>query len=184
MRNSHYNLRRKYWFNDPAKPELLGKPVPYSGFDTIFRIPPHTTKWYQFDPKDEFGYDMIKDIILMRLGETYLLLAEAQFQQGKLAEAAATLNTLRARSNASPISASQVNLDFILDERVRELVGEENRRMTLMRTGTLVTRAKRLNSVSPMNQMAGIEDKHLLLPIPLSEINLNKDAVLEQNPGY
>jgi hypothetical protein len=184
MRNSHYNLRRNYWFNDPAKPELLGKPVPYSGFDTIFRIPPHTTKWYQFDPKDEFGFAMIKDIILMRLGETYLLLAEAQFQQGKLAEAAATLNTLRARSNASPISASQVNLDFILDERVRELVGEENRRMTLMRTGTLVTRAKRLNSVSPMNQMAGIEDKHLLLPIPLSEINLNKDAVLEQNPGY
>jgi hypothetical protein len=186
MRNSHYNFRRQYWYNDPAAQHAskYGKPVPYSGFDTIYRINPHTTKWFQFDPKDEFGYDMIKDIIVMRLGETYLLLAEAQFMQGKLADAATTLNTLRARSNASPITTSQVNLDFILDERVRELVGEENRRMTLMRTKTLVTRAKRFNSVSPLNQMTGIEDKHLLLPIPQSEINLNKDAVLEQNPGY
>jgi hypothetical protein len=183
MRNSHYNFRRSYWYNDPASPNL-GKKVPYAGFDTVFRINPHTTKWYQFDPKDEFGFAMIKDIILMRLGETYLLLAEAQFMQGKLAEAATTLNTLRARSNASPITASQVTLDFILDERVRELVGEENRRMTLMRTKTLVTRARRFNAVSPINQMAGIEDKHLLLPIPQAEINLNKDAVLEQNPGY
>lgn len=184
MRNSHYNFRRNYWYNDPAKQDLLGKKVPYAGFDTVFRINPHTTKWYQFDPKDEFGFAMIKDIIVMRLGETYLLLAEAQFMQGKLAEAATTLNTLRARSNASPISASDVTLDFILDERARELIGEENRRMTLMRTKTLVTRAKRLNSTSPINQMSGIEDKHLLLPIPQAEINLNKDAVLEQNPGY
>lgn len=184
MRNSHYNFRREYWYNDPSKPNLLGNKVPYSGYDTVFRINPHTTKWYQFDPKDEFGYDMIKDIIVMRLGETYLLLAEAQFMQGKLAEAATTLNTLRARSNASPITDSQVNLDFILDERARELVGEENRRMTLMRTKTLVTRAQRLNPTSPLNPMTGLEDKHLLFPIPLSEINLNKDAVLEQNPGY
>ncbi len=68
MRNSHYNFRRQYWYNDPSKPDLLGKPVPYSGFDTLYRINPHTTKWYQFDPKDEFGFAMIKDIILMRLG--------------------------------------------------------------------------------------------------------------------
>jgi hypothetical protein len=120
----------------------------------------------------------------MRLGETYLLLAEAQFKQGKLEEAAATLNILRRRANASPIAASDVTLDFILDERVRELVGEENRRMTLMRTGKLVERALRYNAASPLNQMSGISEKNLLLPIPLSEINLNKDAPLEQNPGY
>jgi hypothetical protein len=158
--------------------------VPYAGFDTIFRVAPHTTKWFQFDPKDEFGFAMIKDIILMRLGETYLLKAEAQFKQGKLEDAATTLNVLRGRSNASAITAADVDLDFILDERVRELVGEENRRMTLMRTKTLVERTRRLNSVSPINQLIGIEDKHLLLPIPQAEINLNKDAVLEQNTGY
>jgi hypothetical protein len=184
MRNSRFNFRRQYYFNDPARQDTYGKPVPYSGFDTIFRIAPSITKWNEFNPLDEFGFAMIKDIIIMRLGETYLLLAEAQFKQGKLAEAAASLNVIRGRANATPVTAAQVSLDFILDERARELVGEENRRMTLMRTGTLVERAKRLNSVSPVNQLSGIENKHLLMPIPQAEIDLNKDARLEQNPGY
>lgn len=75
-------------------------------------------------------------------------------------------------------------MDFILDERARELVAEENRRMTLMRTGTLVDRALRLNSNDAVHPTVGLTSKNLLLPIPLSEIQLNKDAVLEQNPGY
>jgi starch-binding outer membrane protein, SusD/RagB family len=187
MRNSPYNLRRRYCYNDPSKP-TYGQIVPYptnpAGTDTIVWMGPHTTKWYQFDPTDEFGFAMIKDITLMRLGETYLLLAEAQFKQGKLNEAASTLTTLRARSNASSVTAGQVTLDFILDERARELVGEENRRMTLMRTGKLVERAIRLNSDAPRNGITNLAEKHLLLPIPLSEIQLNKDAKLEQNPGY
>lgn len=184
MRNSPHNFRRQFWYNDPGKPATYGQPVPYVGFDTIFRLAPHTTKWYQFDPKDEFGFAMIKDIILMRLGETYLLLAEAQYKQGKLAEAAASLNVIRGRANASAVEPASLSLDYILDERIRELVGEENRRMTLMRTGTLVERALRYNSESPVNPMVGLESKHLLLPIPQAEIDLNKDAVLEQNPGY
>ncbi|MBC7903349.1 MAG: RagB/SusD family nutrient uptake outer membrane protein, partial [Gemmatimonadaceae bacterium] len=184
MRNSPWNFRRRYTFNDPARPATFGQPVPYVGFDTIFRIPPHTTKWFQFDPNDEFGFAMIKDIILMRLGETYLFLAEAQLKQNRAADAATTLNLLRARSNAGAVTAAQVTLDFILDERVRELVGEENRRMTLMRTKTLVDRAVKYNSVSPVNQMTGIAAKHLLMPIPQSEIDLNKNAKLEQNQGY
>jgi starch-binding outer membrane protein, SusD/RagB family len=184
MRNSPFNFRRRYWYNDPARPATFGQPVPYTGFDTIFRIAPNTTKWFQFDPNDEFGFAMIKDIILMRLGETYLLLAEAQFKQNKTVEAAATLNILRTRANATPVTPAQVTMDYILDERARELLGEENRRMTLMRTKTLVDRATRLNAVSPVNQMTGIATRHLLMPIPQSEINLNKDAKLEQNPGY
>jgi hypothetical protein len=181
MRNSHYNLRRRYWYNTGAN---AGQPVPYVGADTVFRIAPHPTKWYQFDPADEFGFAMIKDFILMRLGETYLLLAEAQFRQNKFNEAAATLTTLRARSNASPVTAGQVTLDFILDERARELLAEENRRMTLMRTRTLVARTTALNSNSVINAIQGLQDKHMLLPIPKAEIDLNKDAILEQNPGY
>jgi hypothetical protein len=56
--------------------------------------------------------------------------------------------------------------------------------MTLMRTKKLVERAKRLNAVSPLNPLTGIDEHNELLPIPKSEIDLNKDAVLEQNPGY
>ena len=182
MRNSQYNLRRKFYYNNPASTHY-GKEIPYTGADTVFKIAPHTTKWFQFDPKDEFGFAMIKDFILMRLGETYLLQAEAQFKQGKLAEAANSINVIRARANAIPSTAAQITLDFILDERARELLAEENRRMTLMRTGTLVTRTLQYNTQT-INPVVGLSAKHLLLPIPNSEIQLNKDAVLEQNPNY
>ena len=180
MRNSQFNIRRDYWYNNPAS-ALFGQKVnPASaGVDTNRFIVPQITKWNQYDPNDAFGFAMIKDVIVMRLGETYLLKAEAQFKQGNTGGAAATLNILRARANAAPITGSDVTLDFILDERARELIGEENRRMTLMRTGTLVNRV-----VGRGLKITGIAAKHLLLPIPLSEIQLNKDAVLDQNPGY
>jgi hypothetical protein len=180
MRNSKYNLRRTYYYNNPASP-LFGQAVNpnAAGVDTNRLIVPQTNKWNQYDPNDAFGFPMIKDIIVMRLGETYLLKAEAQFKQGNTGAAAITINILRARAGAAAITAADVTMDFILDERVRELVAEENRRMTLIRTGTLVSRV-----VGRGQKITGITTKHLLLPIPKSEIDLNKDAVLEQNPGY
>jgi hypothetical protein len=151
-----------------------------TGTDTLFRITPYITKWNHFIASDEFGYGVFKDLIMMRLGETWLLLAEAQFRQNKPEEAAASINVLRTRAGASPVQASDITLDFILDERARELIGEENRRMTLVRTGKLVERARKYNSGS----VTGIQDHHQLLPIPQTEIDLNRDARLEQNPGY
>jgi hypothetical protein len=184
MRNSQNNIRRHYWYNDPTQTALFGKPVPFVNSDTIYIICPHTTKWFCFDPNDVFGYATIKDYIMMRLGETYLLQAEAQVQQGDLAGAATSINALRTRAHAPLVTAGQMSLDFVLDERARELIGEENRRMTLMRTGTLVTRATSLNQVSVVNPLNGLSKTNLLLPIPQNEIYLNKDAVLTQNPGY
>lgn len=186
IRNSQYSLKRRYYYNDPAATyaSLYGKQVPYTGADTLFRICPSITKWGAFDPNDTFGYAMIKDFMMMRLGETYLLLAEAQFKQGNTGGAATTINVLRTRAGAPQVTSGQMTLDFILDERARELIGEENRRETLMRTGTLVDRATRLNSNDAVHPTTGLAAKNLLLPIPLSEIQLNKDAVLEQNPGY
>lgn len=198
IRNSEWNFRRHYYYNDPTNanygkavlPSYLPNGDPNG--DTLRNICPSIMKWGQYDPNDVFGYAMIKDFPLMRLGETYLLQAEAQFKQGKLADAAASINVLRQRAFANypaegQVQASDITLDFILDERARELVGEENRRMTLMRTETLVDRAVRLNSndaSEPITGLAGSGTKFLLMPIPLSEIQLNKDAVLEQNPGY
>lgn len=183
MRNSQYNLRRKFYYNLPGSANY-GKEVPYTGADTIFKIAPHTTKWYEFNPNDEFGFAMVnKDFILMRLGETYLLKAEAQLNQNNTSGAAITINVIRARANATPVTAGDITLDFILDERARELLAEENRRMTLMRTGKLVERVTKYNTQTT-NPVIGIAAKHMLFPIPQTEINLNKDAVLEQNPGY
>lgn len=185
MRASQYNIRRTYYYNNPAS-TYYGQPIPYTGADTLFKIAPNTTKWYDFIANNSdgtFGFAMVKDFIIMRLGETYLLQAEAQFKQGKLAEAAASINALRTRAGAVPVAATQINLDFILDERARELLAEENRRMTLMRTGTLVNRTLSRNTQT-VNPVVGLTSKNLLLPVPQSEIDLNKDAVLEQNPGY
>ena len=82
-----------------------------------------------------------------------------------------------------------MNMDFLLDERIRELVGEENRRYTLCRTGKLAERVQMMMSKyaesTPSKAITGFDpNKHCLLPIPLSEIQLNKDAELQQNPGY
>lgn len=194
IRNSKYNIHRHFTYNNPAYPALLGKLVPYSGADTIFKICPYITKWGIFDPNDAFGTYMFKDIPIMRLGETYLLLAEAQYLQGKTTDAAASINALRTRANAPLVASSQVNIDLILDERARELVGEENRRMTLMRvgqeTGTnmLAKRALRLNiDANCPHPIAGLDStstNKILLPIPQTEIDLNKDATLIQNVGY
>ena len=180
MRNSKYNLKRRFYYNDPTQTATFGKRVTgLTGSDTIYNITPYTTKWNQFDPADTFGFGTIKDITMMRLGETYLLLAEAQFKQGKLAEAATSINALRTRAQAPQVTASQMTLNFILDERARELIGEEQRRLTLVRTGTLVERTLRLNGASVTNLTA----KNLLLPIPQTSIDLN-NGLLTQNTGY
>jgi hypothetical protein len=180
MRNSRFNIKRSFYYSSGSK---IGQRVIPSPADTLYKLCPYTTKWNNYVAADAFGYADYKDIIMMRLGETYLLLAEAQLNQSKLTEAAVTINVLRARANASPIQASDVTLDFILDERARELLAEENRRMTLARTGKLAERVLNLNS-SYQGQGASIKPYNMLMPIPQSEIDLNRGAKLDQNPNY
>lgn len=165
--------------------------------DTLGNWQPYVTKWGAYDPTDDFGYAVVKDWPVMRLGETYLLRAEARFRQNNLSGAAEDINKLRDRAfktartqsgNAElgKVSASDININFILDERARELIGEENRRMTLVRTGMLASRIPMNGDTKPADKIiTGFDPaKHVFLPIPLSEIRLNKDAVMEQNPGY
>ena len=63
---------------------------------------------------------------------------------------------------------------------MRELIGEEQRRLTLVRTGTLVERTLRLNGAS----VQGLNAQKALLPIPQTTIDLNTNGSLTQNPGY
>ncbi len=121
-----------------------------------------------------------KDEYMFRLAETYLLRAEAYMNKGDKNAAAADINTIRTRAHAAPISADRVDIDFILDERLRELYYEELRMVTLCRLGKLVDRSRRYNPKTG----ASIEDHHNLWPIPYSEIERNVFEVIEQNPGY
>ena len=128
----------------------------------------------------------------MRLSETYLLRAEAHLRKGDLASAAADINVVRERSSGKSITGNEVSLDYLLDERVRELYAEEWRLVTLMRlrevdgVNVFVDRTRRFydNDLAIGGFGAGIQDHNRLYPIPQSEIDLNIDGVLEQNPGY
>lgn len=73
------------------------------------------------------------DWYVFRLAETYLLRAEAHFWKDDLASAAADINMVRARANASLITPEDVNMGAILDERTRELYWEEPRKSELTR---------------------------------------------------
>ncbi len=109
-----------------------------------------------------------------------MVLAEANFRLGDLAGAATAINTLRTRAKATPVTASQITIDFILDERSRELFSEEDRRYVLLRTNKLVERVKLYNKISATR----IALRDTLLPIPQDVIDANLTSRMRQNPGY
>jgi hypothetical protein len=145
---------------------------------------PWVRKWEYNDPyilENAGRAGQYDDQLFMRLAETYLLAAEALMKQGKNNEAATYLNELRARSNASPISASDVTLEFILKERSRELVTEEYRKHTLVRTGKFYEWAAKYN---PRLDESKVQPYNEYFPIPQGIIDANTGAVMEQNSGY
>ncbi|MBO9151195.1 RagB/SusD family nutrient uptake outer membrane protein [Chitinophaga sp. GCM10012297] len=142
---------------------------------------PSTRKWdWAPPPPDVENSSNYNDQVYLRLAETYLLLAEAQFKLNDPSGAATTINALRNRAHATPIDAADVNMNFILDERSRELFSEEHRRYTLLRTGTWFARTKQYNRFTG----AKIALRDTLLPIPQSVIDANLTKPMEQNLGY
>lgn len=85
------------------------------------------------------------DQYMFRLTETYLLRAEAYLNLNDRESAAADINVVRSRAHAKPVDAARVDIDYILDERMRELGVEEKRRLTLMRLGKLYDRVMKCN---------------------------------------
>jgi starch-binding outer membrane protein, SusD/RagB family len=126
-----------------------------------------------------------RDHPLFRLANTYLMLAEALMRDGKPADGLVWLNKVRTRAAkpgqvaAMQATLADMNLDFILDERARELTGETTRWFDLTRTGKLVERVKKYNPGGAPN----IQPYHVLRPIPNAEI-LNSTGGMKQNPGY
>lgn len=153
---------------------------------------PFIDKFWEPDSyySDNYG---VRDFFLMRLGEVYLIAAEAYYKAGNSALAAERINTIRQRAcggeHYMDIKATDVDIDFILDERTRELVGEEHRWVELKRTGKLKERTLKYNYWANSPFIPGgkpyLEDFHYLRPIPYSWWSLlsNKEEV-KQNPGY
>lgn len=120
------------------------------------------------------------DIYLYRLAETYLLRAEAHIKNNDPGNAVNDINALRNRAGATAANAGEMDLDYILDERLRELYAEELRTVTLTRMGKHYDRTSRFNEKSGLT----IEAYHNLWPIPFQEIERNIEAILDQNLGY
>ncbi|MBC8082779.1 MAG: RagB/SusD family nutrient uptake outer membrane protein, partial [Hymenobacter sp.] len=130
-----------------------------------------------------------RDAYVIRLADVYLMAAEANFKLGNTAQAVTQINTVRRRAaipgqeTQMEITAADLSLDFILDERARELAGEQLRWFDLKRTGRLVDRVRRFNPEA--GAAAGIKDFHLVRPIPQRQLDAitNKDE-FPQNQGY
>jgi starch-binding outer membrane protein, SusD/RagB family len=128
-----------------------------------------------------------RDFLAFRLADTYLMLAEAQLQQGKTTEATASVNAVRTRAAfpgktaAMQITPAQMTFDFLMEERGRELAGEQIRWMDLKRWGKLVERVKLYNP-----QASSIKDMHNVRPIPQTQIDRTEGnaASFPQNAGY
>ncbi len=183
VRNSQFNIRREYFYNSPeTKYSYL-----YAKKHEITPLDINTGRCYPTITKFDYGIDSnltftgnCKDKTRFRLAETYLFLAEAYIMQGKIKEATETINVVRKRANTSLATESEVDLDYLLDERARELIGEEIRRFTLARTEKLVERTRRYNPVSgPV-----ICDYHNLWPVPQDVINANSGIRWKNNTGY
>jgi len=135
--------------------------------------------------------------ILFRFAEVYLIAAEAAIKGGASPqEAADMINVLRTRAalkaNQTPVqyaaaiaaqqvTAAQMTIDFLLEERSRELFAEDTRWWDLARTKTLVSRVQLYNSEAS----AGVQPFNMLRPIPQSQIDLvTEGPPFPQNPGY
>ncbi|GAB2593845.1 RagB/SusD family nutrient uptake outer membrane protein [Spirosoma areae] len=169
-----------------AKPYQVLVPSAYSAalFPTLQKF---------LDPlRPDLTYEQgSRDYLAFRLAETYLILAEAQLKQGKTAEAVAAINVVRRRAAwpgkeaAMEITAAQMDMEMIYQERARELAGEQTRWMDLKRWGNLVERVKKYNP----DAAANVKEIHNMRPIPQTQIDRTEKGAdgtpgFAQNPGF
>ena len=129
-----------------------------------------------------------------KLSETYLLAAEAAVQTGNNAKAREYILTLRKRAAYPGHEAAMeaatpatITIDYILDERSRELCGEQHRWLDLIRTGKWTERASTYH-LGGIEYTRDIKPHYLLRPIPQSDqmdrMHEDVDKAGYQNPGY
>ena len=128
------------------------------------------------------------DFPLFRLGEVYLTYAEAVLRGGTGGDAATALgyiNLLRARAYGGAsgnIGSGELTLDFLLDERGRELYYEAFRRTDLVRYGKFTTSGYLWAWKGGVIGGTAVADKYNVFPLPSTDMSANPNLV--QNSGY
>ncbi|GAB4312186.1 MAG: RagB/SusD family nutrient uptake outer membrane protein [Bacteroidales bacterium] len=126
------------------------------------------------------------DFPMFRLADVYLMYAEAVLRGGSggdMATALAYVNALRERAygdNSGDVTS--IDLDFILDERGRELYWEAHRRTDLIRFGKFTGGEYLWPWKGKVKEGTATDSKYNLFPIPAADLTANPN--LTQNPGY
>lgn len=120
------------------------------------------------------------DFPMIRLGEIYLIYAEACMNLGQANTALPKLKELTDRAGVS--APSSVTADYLLEERARELMWEGHRRTDLIRYGKFTTPSFLWTYKGGTFTGQGFDDYMKIFAIPSSELASNPE--LHQNPGY
>lgn len=168
-----------------ARPYTVITPSDYSGRD----FPP---MYKHIDPnRPDMNWTAgSRDFLAFRLAETHLIAAEALMYTGSQVEATEHFNAVRRRAawpgreDEMEITPAELDIDAILDERGRELMGEQFRWYDLKRTGKLLERTLQYNP--DVINTGLMEEKHTLRPIPQTQIDRTEggSSAFPQNPGY
>lgn len=125
---------------------------------------------------------------IIRLGDIYLVAAEAAILSNNNNKAVTYVNALRkraaltSRENEMIVNSSQINIDFLLKERARELTGEHMRWVDLKRMGKL--NKTYLDQTNPIAGTYFADNKHLVRPIPRSFLDAISNSSEFGNNGY
>jgi hypothetical protein len=123
------------------------------------------------------------DFPLFRLADAYLMQAELAVRgQGSLSDAVTNINILRTRANAPAITQGQLTLDFILDERARELYWECHRRTDLIRFNKYTGGSYNWQWKGNAQNGSPLAEHLKVYPIPTRAKTAN--PTLTQNTGY
>lgn len=218
LRHSNVNWWSKdeFYYNDPSSRYYRQPIVQGIQSDTIRTLFPFPyNKIYVFDEEKQgpTATDIRgghSDWYIYRLAETYLLRAEAYYWQNNMAAAANDINEVRTRAHARPITANMVTIEYIFEERARELYFEEPRHCELARVSYIMAKAG-INGYSLQNMVSknwfydqvikhnnfyrenidyAAGGKYMMLPyhiywpIPQGSIDANTDGHINQAPGY
>ena len=203
----------KLLVNNPSS-AYYGQPVvkdytnPIDTFQSWFPWPYYKI-YIEDEERPDQPYGGHSDWYVFRLAETYLLRAESYVWKGDMASAAADINKVRERALAPPVDPADVSIDYILDERARELYAEEPRKCELTRIAFIMA-DNNLNgySIDDFDQknywFDRVQEKnnfynagyswgsnefkigpyHVLWPVPQDVIDDNQGGVINQNKGY
>ncbi len=180
------DFAEKFPMNDLRRP--LNVLDNYLGFDLVF---PYMPKFMNLSLESSPRFNHSDNRMIFRLGDVYLMAAECENELNGPANAYPYIHAIRERAYETQAEWELTGLsqqefrEAIYDERKWELAGEAHRRYDLIRWGILLEVVQNLE-YRFWTPAENIRPYHVLLPIPLQELQLNP-ALLESDPtnnGY